>query len=135
MANILWVEDEAAKISGLIRPLIKHGHNVEIASDKSSAIDLLSKNEYDLVLLDIIIPDATSDNPEEIYPYEGVNVLKASHETINIDTPVVVLSVVNDSNVIRKIEKLGAVKRLSKGALLPSKLLKCINSILGVDGD
>ena len=131
MANILWVEDEALKISGLVRPLIIRKHEIEIANDMSSAIKLIDEKTYDLILLDIIIPDGTKTNIEEINPYEGLNLLQYIFDK-KLATPVIILSVVNDNNVIRKIKKLGYETILSKGTLLPSKLLHTVYEVLGI---
>ncbi|MDR3630265.1 MAG: response regulator [Desulfocapsaceae bacterium] len=134
MAKILWVEDEANKIGGLIRPLIKNGHVVDIAQDKSEAISMLKGTAYDLVILDIIIPDGQNDTIEEIYPYEGLNVIIHIHDNYK-SIPVIILSVVNDSNVLRKIRNLGYNTILSKGMLLPSQLLEYVAESLGLNDD
>lgn len=57
MAKILIVEDESA-IANLIRlSLTKAGHLCVCACDGLQAADLLEKNRYDLVLLDIMLPE------------------------------------------------------------------------------
>ena len=57
MAKILIVEDEAA-IAHLLRlSLSKAGHLCFCAGDGGLAADLLEKNRYDLVLLDIMLPE------------------------------------------------------------------------------
>lgn len=57
MAKILIVEDESA-IANLIRlSLTKAGHLCICAGDGLQAADLLEKNRYDLVLLDIMLPE------------------------------------------------------------------------------
>ncbi len=56
MLEILIVEDEHA-ISNLIRlSLAKEGYSCTVAHDGAQAADLLEKNHYDLVLLDIMLP-------------------------------------------------------------------------------
>lgn len=135
MANILWIEDESKKIAGLIRPLKKRGHRVDVAENKKEAIDLISNFTYDIILLDIIIPSGENKQPEDIDPYEGVNVLDAIKASQNADTPIIVLSVVNDSNILRKLEKKGITIRLSKGSLLPSELMGHVSSLLGSENE
>lgn len=57
MAKILIVEDESA-IANLIRlSLTKVGHFCTCAGDGAQAADLLECNQYDLVLLDIMLPE------------------------------------------------------------------------------
>ena len=132
MAKIIWVEDEAIKLSGLIRPLKIRHHEIDTAIDMSTAIKMIDKNKYDLILLDIIIPDGKTAKIEDIDPYEGLNVLQHIHQHHN-KTPVIILSVVNDNNVIRKIKKMGYNNILSKGTLLPSRLLNTVNNVLRIN--
>ncbi len=57
MAKILIVEDESA-IANLIRlSLTKAGHLCVCANDGLRAADLLEENRFDLVLLDIMLPE------------------------------------------------------------------------------
>lgn len=56
MINILVVEDDDS-IRGLLRmSLKKSGYQVDTAEDGEKALFLFEKNEYDLVLLDIMVP-------------------------------------------------------------------------------
>ena len=56
MINILIVEDEKP-ISNLIRlSLTKEGYRCTCAFDGASAADLLENNQYDLILLDVMLP-------------------------------------------------------------------------------
>lgn len=57
MIHILIVEDEKA-ISNLIRlSLSKEGYACTCAYDGAAAADLLEENRYDLVLLDVMLPE------------------------------------------------------------------------------
>lgn len=57
MINILIVEDETP-ISNLIRlSLVKEGYHCTCASDGSEAADYLEKNKYDLIILDVMLPE------------------------------------------------------------------------------
>ena len=88
MARILWIEDEAQKINGLVRPLIKDNHIIEIANDKKDALFKLNKFKYDLILLDIIIPEGVDGLPERIDPYEGFNLLIKIKEVFDDTLPI-----------------------------------------------
>ena len=56
MQNILIVEDDT-DIQELLREFLKEaGYGVTAASDGIEAMDLFAKNEYDLILLDIMLP-------------------------------------------------------------------------------
>ena len=56
MQNILIVEDDM-DIQELLREFLKEaGYEVTSASDGMEAMDLFAKNQYDLILLDILLP-------------------------------------------------------------------------------
>ncbi|MFD3486860.1 MULTISPECIES: response regulator transcription factor [unclassified Streptomyces] len=55
--RILAVEDEADLVAALRVGLVRAGYAVDWAGDVDSALEKLSVNEYDLVLLDLMLPD------------------------------------------------------------------------------
>jgi DNA-binding NtrC family response regulator len=55
-AKILVVDDEVALAEALKDLLVFHGYKVEFATNGISAIDLLDKNNFDLVISDIRMP-------------------------------------------------------------------------------
>jgi DNA-binding response OmpR family regulator len=56
MARILVVEDEQKVASLLRRGLEQAKHTVEVAADGEQAIQSAENNEYDLVILDLMLP-------------------------------------------------------------------------------
>ncbi len=58
-ARILLVEDDEVLCDLVRRNLEARGHEVSIAGDAESAIVHLQKNHFDLVILDINLPDRT----------------------------------------------------------------------------
>ncbi|MBE3560328.1 MAG: response regulator [Ktedonobacteraceae bacterium] len=91
-ANILLVEDDAVLCSVIERNLQARGHRVCVAADVQQALEQLRAQTFDLVFLDINLPDET-----------GWDVLRTAHAegrlTSRIDgrLPVVVLSAVRVS--------------------------------------
>ena len=57
MNRILVVEDEKAIADMTRMCLTKNGYLCETASDGTAAADKIEKNHYDLILLDIMLPD------------------------------------------------------------------------------
>lgn len=55
-ANILVVEDEDAIRTGLIDVLIYHGFNTDFAADGTSGLEKALSGEFDLILLDVMLP-------------------------------------------------------------------------------
>lgn len=132
MAKILWIEDEADKISGLVYPLKKSGHIIDVGKNKSEALDIINKTAYDLIILDIIIPDGTENfKLEDFYPYEGVNLLRDIKKIIP-NTPIIVLSIVTDNQVLHEIDEIGVSIILRKGSYLPSDLKKEVYKLLDI---
>jgi two-component system response regulator RegX3 len=57
--RILLLEDDLSLIDGLQYSLKKNGFELEIARTIKEAMELISKNRYDLLLLDVTLPDGT----------------------------------------------------------------------------
>lgn len=57
--RILLLEDDLSLIDGLQYSLKKNGFELEIARTVNEATELIEKNKYDLLLLDVTLPDGT----------------------------------------------------------------------------
>jgi DNA-binding response OmpR family regulator len=57
MIKILIVEDEISMRQGLKDNLEFEGYSVEEAGDGKQALEMMAGNEYDLVLLDVMLPE------------------------------------------------------------------------------
>ena len=84
IAHILIVEDDEVLSLLLEKGLHKAGHEVTGISDLRAALLLIKKNNYDLILLDINLPDGS-----------GTQLLAQMRRAQN-DTPIIVLSSLND---------------------------------------
>ncbi len=89
MKKILVVEDEPDIRELLASYLISDGYKVTEAEDGVSAIELFSKDKFDLVILDILIP--------KIDGYGVCEVVKKQS-----DVPVIFLSALGDENSMVK---------------------------------
>ena len=56
MANVLIADDNAEMSSVLAEYIKKEGYNVLVAADGGEALDIFSKNELDMVFLDVTMP-------------------------------------------------------------------------------
>jgi two-component system copper resistance phosphate regulon response regulator CusR len=54
--RILIVEDEAVAADVLAKGLREHAYAVDISSDGRTALELAGTNEYDLIILDLLLP-------------------------------------------------------------------------------
>lgn len=58
-ARILLVEDDEVLCELILRNLEARGHDVRIAEDAHAALDHLRATHFDLIILDICLPDET----------------------------------------------------------------------------
>jgi class 3 adenylate cyclase/ActR/RegA family two-component response regulator len=94
-SRILVVDDNASNRDVLARRLTREGHQVITAENGAAALSLCDSQDFDLVLLDLIMP--------EIGGFEVLQRLKASDRTTHI--PVIVISALDElDSVIRCIE-------------------------------
>jgi len=101
---LLVVDDDADNRDVLSRRLARQGHEVTTASSGSEALQRLRETAFDLVLLDIMMPDMDG--------YEVLGHIKADERLQHI--PVIMISALNElQSVVRCIEA-GAEDYLSK---------------------
>jgi adenylate cyclase len=94
-SRVLVVDDNASNRDVLARRLAREGHDVVTAENGAAALRLCDAQDFDLILLDLIMP--------EIGGYEVLQRLKASEATRHI--PVIVISALDElDSVIRCIE-------------------------------
>jgi DNA-binding response OmpR family regulator len=118
-AHILVVDDQEDNRSVLERRLRRQGHTVESATGGRSALELLGKQQFDLVLLDVMMPDL-----------DGLAVLeRMKADTATRDIPVIMISALDDvASVVRCIER-GAEDHLPKPfdpVLLRARISACL---------
>ena len=101
---ILVVDDNASNRDVLERRLTRDGHKVVTAAGGAAALELVTAQGFDLILLDLIMPDMSG--------FEVLRRLKVSEESRDI--PVIVISALDEiDSVVRCIEA-GAEDYLSK---------------------
>jgi class 3 adenylate cyclase/CheY-like chemotaxis protein len=103
-SRILVVDDNASNRDVLARRLEREGHQVTAAADGATALQLCDKGDFDLILLDLIMP--------EISGFDVLQRLKGAERTGHI--PVIVISALDElDSVVRCIEA-GAEDYLTK---------------------
>src|SRR5512143_4272850 len=78
--RILVVEDESRLADFLSRGLVSAGYAVDVAATGASAIDMIHSTDYDLVILDLGLPDV-----------DGLTVLQKIRNR-KVSPPVLILS-------------------------------------------
>jgi putative two-component system response regulator len=102
-ANILIVDDTAANVQ-ILMDLLGQDYYVSVALDGESALEYLSENIPDLILLDIMMPAMDG--------YEVCTKIKSNPKIQNI--PVIFLTALSDEQNERKGLNLGAVDYITK---------------------
>lgn len=98
--TILLVDDEARLRQAIARSLTARGHRVDEAASCGEALEAVSRQRYDLLLLDVNLPDATG--------WDVLRDLRASGTSI----PAVVLSAVPPSaSRVREFQPLGVLHK------------------------
>lgn len=126
--TIVWIEDDVNIIDPVVRPLERAGHRIlRLCSVQEVLENVELIRNSDLILLDIILPPG--DVSRKYGRYSGVELLQGLKEEHRIETPVVVLSVVTNVEVYRRLRELG-VKDIIRKPILPSKLKGRVEHVL-----
>jgi|SRR5579864_3726487 len=94
-ARILLVEDDEVLRELIQRNLEARGHDVRVAEDARTALARMRVSPFDLILLDICLPDQTGWDVLRVAQKEGK--ISALERNGNAELPVVVLSAVQVS--------------------------------------
>jgi len=118
-ASVLVVDDNEANRDLLRRRLKRQGYRVTVAEDGFQALELIQGQEFDLILLDIMMPRMNG--------YQVLEELKANPELRHI--PVLVISALDDLDSVVKCIELGAEDYLPKPfnpILLKARISACL---------
>ena len=101
--KILIAEDEPIMLKTMALKLMRDGHLVTTAADGRDAILLLTDNNYDLVITDIMMPYTS-----------GLEILGFVKSKAGKKLPVIVLSAMGQENVVVEAFNLGADDYITK---------------------
>ncbi len=113
-ALILVVDDQEDSRNLLVRRLAKQGYSVTQAQDGEQALSLIATQPFNLILLDIMMPDV-----------DGMEVLKRVRRTHSrTELPVIMVTAKRDSNDVVEALALGANDYVSKPVDYPVLLAR-----------
>lgn len=92
--NLLLVEDDAALVAMLERDLREMGHHVSVAMDGRSAVEAVTRDRFDAMILDLMLPTV-----------DGLSVLQRIRQD-GMGLPVIILSALG--RPVEKVEGLDA---------------------------
>lgn len=122
MSHILAIEDDRTTgrvLKGIFEP---QGHRVDVVAGLSPARRALSADTYELVLLDLCLPDGL-----------GFEMLQFLEQRPDLDVPVVVLSGLGHDMIVARVFELGATDFVVK-PFSPSEILARLDGWLATEG-
>ncbi|MCB0407296.1 MAG: response regulator transcription factor [Bdellovibrionales bacterium] len=120
--RVLLVEDEQKLLSFVMRGLAEHGYAVDTAATKNEAEVLAADNDYDLIILDVMLPDGN-----------GVDLAKWLREH-EYSGPILMLTALNSTSDKVKGLDAGADDYLSKPFVF-EELMARVRALLRRYGD
>jgi sigma-B regulation protein RsbU (phosphoserine phosphatase) len=124
--KVLAVDDDAFNLDILAKFLHKQGHVVTTAQDGLEALDVLSKASFDLVLLDVMMPNLDG--------FETLRRIKEQEDMLS--TPVIMISALDELSSVIKCIECGAEDYLPKpynSTLLRARVGACLERKAWVD--
>src|ERR1035437_4807572 len=118
MANILIIEDEVNVSSFIKRGLEEEGHTTGIAYDGALGLRLACSNEYDIIVLDVVLPQMN-----------GLEACRQYRKKIGFTVPILMLTALSTTDDIVNGIETGADDYLVKPFKF-KELLARINSLL-----
>lgn len=124
MKSILLIEDDPFLIDIYTTKLKESGFNIEVASDGERGLKELSEKKFDLLLLDIVLPQI--DGWEIL---EKIEALKPNIKHL-ANLQIVILSNLGQKEEVEKGIEMGAIKYLIKAHYTPSEVVAEIEQLL-----
>jgi len=116
--KILICEDNPMAMKTLSVVLEREGFMADVADDGNVGIEMLQKNDYDLLVVDIHLPYRS-----------GLELIKFVRSEQGKDTPVIILSAFSDNQMQRQAGEMGISDYIVK-PFNPVDLVTKIKSIL-----
>lgn len=120
--RLLIIEDEPPIANAFKKQLtMLGGFSVDIANGGNEGLEKLKKGTYDLVLLDIVMPDI-----------DGIDVLRAiqADKKTYKDVPVMMLTNVTAIEAKKEVEKLGVKGFVVKTSIRPDELIERVKEVI-----
>ena len=117
--KILIADDNRAIAMTLELKLRQEGFETKLVSNGKEALDLLEKEKFDLLLLDLIMPEM-----------DGFDVLRALNQK-GIKIPVIVDSDLSQAEDVDKVKEMGAVDFFVKSDTSTAEMVEKVKQYIG----
>lgn len=101
--NILYAEDDQLMQKVVVKTLVRFGYEVTTVDDGEEAVETVSQESFDLIILDLFMPRLS-----------GFEVLEIIREKLNCSTPVLILSRSHIDSDMNRVFSAGANDYLQK---------------------
>lgn len=118
--TVLWIDDDRLVLGTCAPVLEQHGYRVLVATDGASGIATATQERPDVILLDVMMPTMTG--------FEVCQELRTD-PTLH-DTPIILLTALEDLGVRTMGEKAGATNTLRK-PFGPESVIDFLDQLLG----
>lgn len=133
MVGVLWIEEEGkTTLLHYKEPMVRAGYNIDIAESVTDAIELLRMVDYDVLIIDLLLPEGKAFKGKEKYP--GIKMIEIAKEMGITTERMMVMTVVDDEEVHQRIRKLGVKKIVVKRLMDIDDLKRHVDELLGVPG-
>jgi len=122
MANILIVEDNDSLRLAYSSFLEQEGHTVKTAARAKEALEYLSNNTPDLILLDTLMPEMTGLDMLKEYD------IRNKHKNVKV----IAFSNLTEPRIKEEALSLGVSSYITKSLTTPKELVDQINAVLAM---
>lgn len=121
MAMTILLIDDDLYIRELYDEVLKsEGFEVDLASDGKDGYQKITENKYDLILLDVMLPQL-----------DGIGILtKLKQDKVAIKSPIILLTNLVHDPAVKNAVELGAHSVITKAELTPGDLVKKAKEII-----
>ena len=123
--KILVADDEPDIRRNIEKTLEKEGYIVKTASNAEQAMQEINRHSFDLIILDIRMPDSMS----KLSKRAGVDVLQKTRAK-GLTVPIIMLSATYDSTLIEEISSQSYTRFFIKSEFSSKDLIKTVKEFL-----
>ena len=124
MKNVLIVDDDSDLLKLYKQVFLNASFSVDVSLTVSKANELIGKKKYDVILLDILFPEADI--------FSTIRLIR-SRDSLNIKTPVLVLTNLQSGEKTKKALEFGADECLFKTSQTPKTILETAMKLANIN--